>query len=117
MNSIKQSDDGWVRGCGVVKFNALGGHFYIDGKDDSSSPPNDADVASNIMYQWLSELNEAHGWEITTHHIKDGVPICECSWSGPDQQHVDYDFDLPNKVSLDWYSKERKWEWDWDKAY
>ena len=110
METNNENNNGQTSGRGVVKFNAHGGHFYIDSQTNRPSPPNDADAASDIMYQWLSDLNETHGWEVTTHHIEDGVPICEVSWSGSDEYHVDYDFDLPDGLSMDWYSKERKWD-------
>lgn len=100
-------------GHGVVKFSAYGGHFYIDAQD-GHAPPDDADVASDVMYQWITEMDEdaGHGWEVTTHHFEDGVPICEVSWSGEDEYHVEYDFDLPDSLSMDWYNRSRLWSWD-----
>lgn len=101
-----------VKGHGVVVFEPLGGNFAIRSETSQYGPPDGADAASNKCYEWLADLNEGHGWEITTHHIIGNVPIGEVSWSGEDEYHVSYEWELPESLSMDWYSRSRLHEWN-----
>lgn len=100
------------RHTGTVKMNPAGPHFYIDPDDQYQSPPEDADVATNWMNERLTEMNERHGWPITHAHIEAHTAITSVEWSGEgyDREFEFQDFD----VSLDWYSQERLWEWDFE---
>lgn len=99
------------RYTGEVCFAPIGPHFYLsfDGARDEH-PPGAADVLTNHMFDRLTELNAAHGWPITTEHVKAHTPIIEVSWND-DTYNREWEFE-DFDVNFDWYSQEKLWEWD-----
>lgn len=91
-------------GNGVVKFSALGPHYYVS-SDTHKVPSKVQDAITDLMHNSMDEPSE------TMEHIKEGVAIVEVSWEPEGKWGYSIDVGEPD-MSEDWHSARKLRQWD-----